>query len=182
MSTNTMTDSDELLAISIPMLDNPKPADLRSIYISNIPLTATREQIYSAIARAVGTWGDLEDIRIPYHRESGRTYGHAYAIFKKVITVSGITLPDAGPPSDEPLNISMPIVDKPKPAEVRSVYIGYIPLSATREQIYSAVERAVGPWREDLVDVRIPTHLETGRTLGYAYAIFKKDMGVDCSA
>ena len=31
MSTNTMTDSDELLAISIPMLDNPKPADLRSI-------------------------------------------------------------------------------------------------------------------------------------------------------
>ena len=182
MSTNTMTDSDELLAISIPMLDNPKPADLRSIYISNIPLTATREQIYSAIERAVGTWGDLEDIRIPYHRESGRTYGHAYAIFKKVITVSGITLPDAGPPSDEPLNISLPIVDTPKPAEVRSVYVRDIPLSATREQIYSAVERAVGPWREDLVDVRIPTHLETGRTLGHAYAIFKKDMGVGCSA
>ena len=82
MSTNTMTDSDEPIHISIPILDNPKPADLRSIYISNIPLTATREQIHRAIEHIVGAYGDLDDIRIPVHLESGRTLGYAFAIFK----------------------------------------------------------------------------------------------------
>ncbi len=59
-----------------------KEPEKRSIHIGNISRFATREQIYSAIDRVVGAYGDLEDIRIPVHLESGRPLGYAFAIFK----------------------------------------------------------------------------------------------------
>lgn len=60
----------------------PAPPAKRSIYIGNISRFASREQIHDAIERIVGMYGDLEDIRVPIHLDSGRPLGYAFAIFK----------------------------------------------------------------------------------------------------
>ena len=70
------------VTINIAIKPKLKESEKRSIYIGNISRFATREQIYSAIDSIVGAYGELEDIRIPVHLESGRPLCYAFAIFK----------------------------------------------------------------------------------------------------
>lgn len=79
-------------------------------------------------------------------------------------------------PNGMPVNMTITLTLKPKTPiqpEKRSIYIGNISRFATREQIHRTIEHILGAYGE-LDDIRVPVHLETGRTLGYAFAIFKK--------
>lgn len=89
MSTKTMsftmpssTPSGESFNITVRVTVKPKEPEKRSIHIGNISRFATREQIHRAIEHIVGAYGELDDIRVPIHLESGRTLGYAFAIFK----------------------------------------------------------------------------------------------------
>ena len=75
-------------------------------------------------------------------------------------------------PNGAPFNMTVTVTVRSKTPEKRSIHIKGISRFATRDQIYSAIDRIVGAYGE-LEDIRIPLHLGSGRPLGYAFAIFK---------
>ena len=108
---------------------------------------------------------------------------HMYPSKQMTTKMMSFTVPCTVPctmPSGMPYNVTINITVKPKlkESEKRSIYIGNISRFATREQIHRAIEHIVGAYG-DLDDIRIPVHLESGRPLCYAFAIFKS--GADAS-
>lgn len=66
--------------ISVNITVKPKR---RTIYIGGISTLSTRAHIRNTIESIVGSYGELEDIRIPVHLETGHPLGYAFAIFAR---------------------------------------------------------------------------------------------------
>jgi len=151
-----------------------------SVYVGNVPLEASEDELRSFFAEKLGTT-TYSKLKIPLDRETQRPRGFLYLEFAAkneaevaVSSLTGLSVRDRALKVDfaDPSRPKSERAERVKPVydQESSVYVGNLAFGVTEEDLKGLCDSVLGP--DKVSKIRIAIDRETNRARGFAHIDF----------